>query len=101
MMVTAPYRTLSCQGRLARVVCASMSRIVLPLFLAASIIAGLVVQTGAQTGAQSAQSATQGGDQFLDGIGETSLIARYVFNGNAEDSSRNQLHATVRGTSGV
>ena len=35
----------------------------------------------------------QGGDQFLDGIGETSLIARYVFNGNAEDSSRNQLHA--------
>ena len=23
----------------------------------------------------------QGGDQFLDGIGETSLVARYVFNG--------------------
>ncbi len=39
----------------------------------------------------------QGGDQFLDGIGETALIARYVFNGSAEDSSRNHLHATLRG----
>jgi uncharacterized protein len=38
-----------------------------------------------------------GGDQFLDGIGETALIARYVFKGNAEDSSRNTLHATVHG----
>ncbi|MEO6223516.1 MAG: beta-L-arabinofuranosidase domain-containing protein, partial [Vicinamibacterales bacterium] len=70
------------------------SRILLPLFLACSIIAGLVAQNGAQTG----QAAGPGGDQFLDGIGETGLIARYVFNGNAEDSSRNQLHATVRGT---
>lgn len=40
----------------------------------------------------------QGGDQFLDGIGETGLIARYMFNGNAEDSSRNNFHATLRGT---
>jgi len=40
----------------------------------------------------------QGGDQFLDGIGETALIARYVFNGNAEDGSRNTFHATLRGT---
>jgi DUF1680 family protein len=39
-----------------------------------------------------------GGDQFLDGIGETSLIARYMFNGNAEDGSRNHFHATLRGT---
>ncbi len=39
----------------------------------------------------------QGGDQFLDGIGETALIARYVLNGSAEDSSRNTLHATLRG----
>lgn len=84
-----------------------MTRIFLPLFLAASVIAGLVAQTGAQTeaqtgaqaGAQTAQTATQGGDQFLDGIGETSLIARYQFNGNAEDSSRNQLHASLRGPS--
>src|SRR5690606_34521479 len=28
----------------------------------------------------------QGGEQFLDGIGETSLIARYAFDGNAEDT---------------
>ena len=39
-----------------------------------------------------------GGDQFLDGIGETALIARYLFNGNAEDRSRNNFHATLRGT---
>ena len=38
-----------------------------------------------------------GGDQFLDGIGETALIARYVFKGNADDSSRNSLHAALRG----
>ena len=43
----------------------------------------------------------QGGDQFLDGIGETGLVARYVFDGNAEDSSRNQFHAALRGTGGA
>ena len=42
--------------------------------------------------------ADQGGDQFLDGIGETALVARYLFNGNTEDSSRNHLHATLRGS---
>jgi uncharacterized protein len=41
---------------------------------------------------------TQGGAQFLDGIGETALIARYVLNGNAEDWSRNAFHAALRGT---
>jgi DUF1680 family protein len=40
---------------------------------------------------------TVGGDQFLDGIGETALIARYVFNGNEEDWSRNNYHATLHG----
>ncbi len=40
----------------------------------------------------------QGGDQFLDGIGETALMARYAFNGNAEDGSRNNFRATLRGT---
>src|SRR6187402_3218359 len=43
----------------------------------------------------------QGGDQFLDGIGETGLIARYLLNGNAEDTSRNQFHAAVRGNGGT
>src|SRR5262245_59461741 len=43
----------------------------------------------------------QGGDQFLDGIGETGLIARYQLSGNTEDSSRNQFHATVRGNGGA
>jgi DUF1680 family protein len=43
----------------------------------------------------------QGGDQFLDGIGETGLVARYVLNANAEDASRNQFHATLRGSGGT
>ncbi|HAX14358.1 MAG TPA: hypothetical protein DCX87_02000, partial [Leeuwenhoekiella sp.] len=32
---------------------------------------------------------------MLDGIGETALIARYIFDGNAKDWSRNNLHATL------
>ncbi len=37
----------------------------------------------------------QNGDQILDGIGETGLIARYVFNGDAKDWSRNNLHGKI------
>ena len=33
----------------------------------------------------------QSGDQILDGIGETGMIARYVFNGDLKDWSRNNL----------
>ena len=63
------------------------TRILLAVFLAAStLLAGF------------AQAPQQGGDQFLDGIGETGLVARYVFGDNAEDASRNQFHATLRGT---
>ena len=39
----------------------------------------------------------QNGDQILDGIGETGIIARYVFDGDARDWSRNNLHAKVQG----
>ena len=62
--------------------------------LAAStaVVALLVFQV------RGASQTTQGGDQFLDGIGETSLVARFLFNANAEDSSRNQFHAELRGT---
>jgi len=49
----------------------------------------------------SGRGIAQGGDQFLDGIGETALVARYVFNGNTEDSSRNHFHAVLRGSGGV
>lgn len=35
----------------------------------------------------------QDGDQILDGIGETDLIARYLFNGDFKDWSRNRLNA--------
>jgi DUF1680 family protein len=37
------------------------------------------------------------GDQILDGIGETSMIARYVLNGDLRDWSRNNLHASHGG----
>ncbi|MFB3854460.1 MAG: beta-L-arabinofuranosidase domain-containing protein [Vicinamibacterales bacterium] len=47
-----------------------------------------------------ARDGVQGGDQFLDGIGETALVARYVFVSNTEDSSRNSLHASLRGVGG-
>src|SRR5690606_38478528 len=40
----------------------------------------------------------QGGDQILDGIGETDMVARYVLDGNVRDWSRNNLHATVPGS---
>ncbi len=44
--------------------------------------------------------AQSGGDQFLDGIGETALVARYVFNGNERDASRNAQHASLTGEGG-
>jgi uncharacterized protein len=40
----------------------------------------------------------QSGDQILDGIGETALISRYVFDGDTKDWSRNNLHASVQGS---
>lgn len=36
----------------------------------------------------------QSGDQILDGIGETALVARYLFNGDIKDWSRNNLHGS-------
>jgi DUF1680 family protein len=38
------------------------------------------------------------GDQFLDGIGETALIARYLFDGDTEDWSRNKHRAVLQGS---
>ncbi|MBV9988103.1 MAG: glycoside hydrolase family 127 protein, partial [Chitinophagaceae bacterium] len=39
----------------------------------------------------------QNGDQMLDGIGETGLAARYMFDGDAKDWSRNNLQAKLQG----
>ncbi|MCF7730651.1 MAG: glycoside hydrolase family 127 protein [Akkermansiaceae bacterium] len=55
--------------------------------LALSAVAGLALPAHAEGT----------GDQILDGIGETALIARYVFNGDVRDWSRNNLHGEVRG----
>ena len=40
-------------------------------------------------------SNAQEGDQILDGIGETDLIARYTLEEDLKDWSRNNLHATI------
>ncbi|MFD2598728.1 beta-L-arabinofuranosidase domain-containing protein [Sphingobacterium corticis] len=60
----------------------------LPYFLGCTIIALL-----SQFGTAIAQS----GDQILDGIGETGMIARYLFRGDLKDWSRNNLHAKYLG----
>ncbi len=73
-----------------RIILSTMKRLSSALVLVVSAIVAML--------AQNTQTGAQGGDQFLDGIGETALVARYQLNGNAEDSSRNQLHATLRGT---
>ncbi|SMO67792.1 Ig-like domain (group 4) [Gracilimonas mengyeensis] len=39
----------------------------------------------------------QGGDQMLDGIGETALIVRYTLQEDLRDASRNNLHANIQG----
>ncbi len=58
----------------------------------------VTVVTALLSVAHGVEQTAQGGDQFLDGIGETSLVARYILENNAEDSSRNQFHAARRGT---
>lgn len=55
------------------------------------LIAAVLIQTVNTVQAQN-------GDQILDGIGETGMVARYVFDGNTKDWSRNNLHAQVQGT---
>lgn len=61
----------------------------------------LTVSTVLAALARVPQGASQSGDQILDGIGETGLTARYLLSGNAEDSSRNHVHATLRGSGGT
>ena len=62
------------------------------------LFAGLLTASTTLVALVAGGQSGQGGDQFLDGIGETALVARYLFAGNAEDSSRNQAHAAVRGS---
>src|SRR6478736_3950585 len=42
----------------------------------------------------------EGGDQIIDGIGETALVTRHVFRGSERDSSRNAQHARLVGDGG-
>jgi hypothetical protein len=60
------------------------------VFLCVILFAAVLTQ-----GTNTAQA--QNGDQILDGIGETGMIARYVFNGDLKDWSRNNLHARFQG----
>jgi DUF1680 family protein len=61
------------------------------------ILFALLLTGSAALPARTIRQTAQGGDQFLDGIGETALTARYVFSGSAEDSSRNHFHAALHG----
>lgn len=47
--------------------------------------------------ALSAPSVWAQGDQIIDGIGETGLLSRYLLRENANDASRNNLHAEIQG----
>ena len=58
------------------------------VFLRFILCVAILIQAGNTAQAQ---------DQILDGIGETGLIARYVFNGDLRDWSRNNLHAKSGG----
>jgi DUF1680 family protein len=69
--------------------------------IARLLFAVLLTATTCLVGLARPYDQAQGGDQFLDGIGETGLIARYLLAGNAEDSSRNQFHAVIRGNGGA
>ncbi|WP_231595901.1 beta-L-arabinofuranosidase domain-containing protein [Sphingobacterium endophyticum] len=54
--------------------------------------AQVVLMVVALFGGANSVNAQSAGDQILDGIGETGMIARYVFDGNLRDWSRNSLH---------
>ena len=60
------------------------------VFLRVILFAAVLIQ-----GADTARAQT--GDQILDGIGETGMIARYLFNGDTKDWSRNNLHGKIQG----
>jgi hypothetical protein len=79
----SPY--LACHSNMRR-----QQRFVTAVLLLACWLGGLVQPT-------SASAQNDGGDQFLDGIGETALVARYVLNGNTADRSRNGFQATLGG----
>ncbi len=57
----------------------------------------VLVVFGFLVGSRSFASQNDEGDQFLDGIGETALVARYLLNGNTADRSRNGYQATLHG----
>lgn len=45
--------------------------------------------------------AQEGGDQIVDGIGETALVTRHLFRGDERDASRNAQHAQLIGEGGA
>ena len=63
-----------------------MYKVCLRVILFVTVLSGGINNARAQTG-----------DQILDGIGETGMIARYVFNGDLKDWSRNTLHGKYQG----
>ena len=58
--------------------------------------AKVILMVVALFGGANSVNAQSAGDQILDGIGETGMIARYVFDGNLRDWSRNSLHGKLQ-----
>lgn len=63
--------------------------------LRAVVLSVLSLGVAISVDGQVARAQQPQGAQFLDGIGETALVARYVLAGNTEDWSRNNHHATL------
>jgi DUF1680 family protein len=61
----------------------------------------LVIFGGLMGTAWGQVAGTAGGDQIVDGIGETSLIARYPLDGTTNDRSRDSHHARLQGNGGT
>src|SRR5690606_14931162 len=55
----------------------------------------LLLCTGLAMAAMVSKASAQDGHHILDGIGETGLISRHVFGGDARDWSRDTLHGRV------
>jgi uncharacterized protein len=70
-----------------------MARVLFALLLAVSTV--LIAL------AHAVQESVHGGDQVLDGIGETGLVVRYPLAVNAENASRNQFHPALHGSGGT
>ena len=67
------------------------------LTISLSLVFGFAVLLGGMVWTTPVRAEEEGGDQIVDGIGETALVARYVFKGDVKDASRHNRHAKLQG----